>query len=407
MSGGLTKATLWEVESRDDDVVRVEGSDVDVQFNPDSLRLTLRNQVEGGESRGRQVRQHVGKSSTELSFDLLFDTADEVRDDGEARDVRERTAMVERFLVPPVENGERKESPPMVEFHWGSLILDGVMTNLSIDFELFSPDGIPLRARMSVSIQEQDPRYQYLEAGAGSNEASSAKSKGGDGGGDGAGDASDSGRAGDPGSDSRGDPDRTDTAQEGESLSDFAARQGLDPSRWRALADEVDDPLSLPAGQEIPFDSSLGESLGVDSRRGATGGAEASTPARLGLEPGQGGSLARGKALSGAGGLSSALDEAERVGEAAETGAERAAFGAEAGGGAGHRGSEARLSVSGGAEGTDRRSLTFGRGVPLRPRRGGGEESSRPLLRRGGGSRDEGRSRRPADPGRPSWEEDR
>lgn len=48
-----------------------------VQFNPTTLRLTLTNRVEGGQSQGKQVRQHLGPSSTTLSLDLIFDTADE------------------------------------------------------------------------------------------------------------------------------------------------------------------------------------------------------------------------------------------------------------------------------------------------------------------------------------------
>ncbi len=411
MSTGLRKATLQEMRNANGDVEAVEGTEVEVQFNPESLRLTLRNQVEGGESRARQVRQHVGRSSTELSFDLVFDTADEIRDDGTARDVRERTAMVERFLVPKKEDGEEKPSPPMVRFHWGDLILIGVITNLSVDFELFSPDGTPLRAKTSVSIREQDPRYQYLEAGAGASEESPSSRDGSGGQGE--------GRPGEPGSESRGDPDRSDSTREGESLADFAVRQGLDPSRWRALADQVENPLSLPAGMDLPFDSTLGSELGVGARAGATGGSGASAEAGLGLEA-AGGVLARGKALSGAGGLSAALTAAARASARAESGAERSAFGsaadgtAEAGASTGVGDSAVASAAGGGSAGGvasaggsgDRRTLTFGRGVPLRPLRGGGAPGPAPVLHPGGGSPNDGGADGPSDPIRPSWEEE-
>ena len=40
---------------------------IPVQFNPSSLRLTLSNSVDGGTSRGRQVQQYNGSSSTQTS----------------------------------------------------------------------------------------------------------------------------------------------------------------------------------------------------------------------------------------------------------------------------------------------------------------------------------------------------
>jgi hypothetical protein len=384
MSAGLQKATLQEVRNGDGDVEPVEGTELEVQFNPESLRLTHRNQVEGGESRARQVRQHVGRSSTELSFDLVFDTADEIREDGTARDVRERTAMVERFLIPKTENGERKPAPPRVRFHWGELVLVGVITSLSIDFDLFSPDGTPLRAKTSVSIQEQDPRYEFLEAGAGAARESASGGSG-------------SGRPGEPGSDAGGDPDRTESAQEGESLADFATRQGLDPSRWRALAQAngVDDPRSLPAGVELSFDSTLSAGMGVGTRTGPTARGGAGLEAELGLADGAGASLARGRALAQAGGLAAALDAAAGADVAARAQAERDAF-AKTGAGAERPGA-----------GADARARTFGRGVPLRPLRGGPDADPAPLL---GSPRAGGQGgARPAplrDPARPSWEED-
>jgi hypothetical protein len=325
----------------------------------------------------------VGRSSTELSFDLVFDTADEIREDGTARDVRERTAMVERFLIPKTENGERKPVPPRVRFHWGELVLVGVITNLSIDFELFSPDGTPLRAKTSVSIQEQDPRYEYLEAGAGA----ARESVGG-----GAG----SGRPGEPGSDSRGDPDRSASTQDGESLADFAARQGLDPARWRALAAQVDDPRSLPAGQELSFDSTLSAALGVGARSGATAQGVGTGEGEPGLAEGGGSALARGRALARAGGLASALDAAAGADAAARTAAEREAF---------DRPGPADAPVG---EAQDRRARTFGRGVPLRPLRGARDEPALPLLGPAGGEGARGGgSTGPRNPIRPSWEEER
>lgn len=70
----LKKATLFELNP---DGSLKDPNGTEVQFNPATMRLQISNATEGGESRGRQVRQHLGKSSTTLTLDLIFDTADE------------------------------------------------------------------------------------------------------------------------------------------------------------------------------------------------------------------------------------------------------------------------------------------------------------------------------------------
>ena len=52
-------------------------NDIHVQFNPATLHLQISNNIEGGDSIGKQVRQFIGSSSTTLTCDLIFDTADE------------------------------------------------------------------------------------------------------------------------------------------------------------------------------------------------------------------------------------------------------------------------------------------------------------------------------------------
>ncbi|HEX5080966.1 MAG TPA: hypothetical protein VFY40_02900, partial [Blastocatellia bacterium] len=84
----LQKAIIAELDGE------TEKDSFPVQFNPTTLKLTLSNQVEGGDSQGRQVRQHIGPSSTTLSLDLIFDTADEGTTEN-PRSVREKTKKLE------------------------------------------------------------------------------------------------------------------------------------------------------------------------------------------------------------------------------------------------------------------------------------------------------------------------
>ena len=162
----LEKAKLWEIEAGKDAKPK---NPVDVQFNPESLKLALANKVEGGQTKGKQRRQYLGKTSTTLSFDLHFDTADEGTTD-EPVSVRTRTSVVERYVLPKGK-GNQKQAPPKVRFQWGELIIDGIIEDVGIDFDLFAPNGTPLRAKIAVSIKEQDAKYQLLETGPGANQA--------------------------------------------------------------------------------------------------------------------------------------------------------------------------------------------------------------------------------------------
>src|SRR6266849_2069912 len=157
----LKKATLQAIKSdeKGTPLDAPDGDEIEVQFNPTTLKLQITNQVEGGQSRGKQTRQFLGSSSTTLTLDLVFDTADEGTTDKPVN-VREKTAMVEKFVVPK-STDQKKEAPPKVRFHWGTLILDGIIESLAIDFDLFAADGPPLRAKMGIAIKEQDSKYQF------------------------------------------------------------------------------------------------------------------------------------------------------------------------------------------------------------------------------------------------------
>ena len=312
----LEKAKLIKLSNDSKDT---ELETITVQFNPASLRLTLTNNTEGGAQKGRTAQQFTGNSATELSFDLVFDTADETGGGGEPRNVREKTAKVEQFVLPQGPAGKR-QSPPRVKFEWGGLEIKGVISTVSLDFDLFAENGFPLRAKMSVSIKEQNADYQLMKSGPGSSKEGNAPSATGGIG------------FGMPGSLGLGlnlglgvglelglSADFTLEAMAGESLADFAARVGVDPGAWRGLAAGVDGTLSLEAGVEIDVDTSLNLSAGVGVSTGFGADVGASLEASLGLE--RSGSLSAGAGAGATPAASSgfALSAAGGVGAAVET----------------------------------------------------------------------------------------
>jgi hypothetical protein len=369
------KATLQEVSSRPSPTPQVVGSPIDVQINPSTLRLQMANNVDMGKAFARPNTQYQGTSSSTLSFDLVFDTADEGTTD-EPSDVRKLTRQLELFLLPKTD--QPKAVPPRVKFTYGTLEIVGVMSALNQEFDYFAPNGVPLRAKCAVTIKEQKPEFDANLAGPGANRGQGAQPA--------------VPPAGAGGAVARPPSDRTGTALDGESASDFASRMGLDPRAWKGLADALTDPLHLQAGLQIDFATSLSLDAGIGMAVGATaglgvpgaGGGGQGSPASGGKPPTSPvppEAPASGAALTAMGGLTRALDRAT----AARTGgaAARAATAFQPEGSP--RGAPAAAvalpplqatpgggtaSAEAAAVTVDPRAVTFGFGVPLRERLG-------------------------------------
>lgn len=368
----LKKADLQVIDKND-----TATETIPVQFNPTTLSVTMSNSVDGGTSRGRQTQQYNGSASTQLSLDLHFDTADEGAT-AQPVDVRTKTNQIRQFVLPGGEGS--KQAPPRVRFRWGPFTLTGVMTSLSEELSLFSPDGVPLRSKVSVQIKEQDAAFAALKKGAGANPDKKPAAAGA--GSTGAG----------PGGGGSGLFDRAVAALAGESPADFLARNGLDPQAWRGLGDalaNLDDGLELSAGVSIGFDTGLTAGVGLEARGGVTLGLGASASVALGLEGAAGGRVseastrAQGFALASAGGVTSAAQQAASAQAAVAAGAAREAFGGSPATPSGSAPSAAnaraplatstsvRVAPSAPAPTpprADRRAATYGRGIPLRDR---------------------------------------
>jgi hypothetical protein len=316
----LAKATLTPLKANAKPTP--DGPVVEVQFNPASLRLAMTNNVEGGEARRRAAQQFQGTASTTLTFDLHFDTADQLSN-GKFRSVRKESAIIRQFVLP--RQSDPSQPPPRVQFNWGDFLFIGIVTSVTEDIDLFSPGGIPLRSKCSVSMKEQDPRFEGLQSGAGARTNLNASKPGTQ-----PGAAVDN----DPGPDPN-DPavpagtNRTAQAIGGESLADFATRNGLDPTAWRGLASGIDSPLSLPAGKEIDFSSALSSSPGIASGPTAPVGAAATPEVSFGLAPAAGGAAQQGMALSAAGGVGAAIQSVQIAKSADAAAQARDAFAAQ------------------------------------------------------------------------------
>lgn len=196
MSDSVTKAKLF-----------VEGNNtpIEVMFNPAEYSLSngiqyIEKQVPG---RNQPVGQYVGGNGTTLKISLLFNTyqpptLEEPVAGGE--DVTNYTKPIAALVL----IDGKLHRVPKVTFSWGTINFEGVMTSVEEHYTMFLPSGMPVRAKLDVTIKSVDD----ITA---SPEASPKES-----------------------------PDRTKvvTVIQGDSLWSIAAQEYNDPEQWKVIARE-------------------------------------------------------------------------------------------------------------------------------------------------------------------------
>jgi hypothetical protein len=231
MSETFKRASLIEMQPSFE-AEKPDGHKVEVQFNPESLKLTFANQLvqpEGGDqAAGNAGRQFVGAGTTKLALSLWFDVT--AMEKEPVDDVRRLTQKVLFFMTPqPADDDPEKLVPPAVRFSWGSFVFDGMVEGVEETIELFSDEGKALRAGLSLTLSQQ----KILET----NFAGDGRVP--------------------------NQPGRTPLtpAQQGDTLQRMAAGKGKNNWQSIAAANGIEDPLRPSPGQLV--DLSAGVSGGV------------------------------------------------------------------------------------------------------------------------------------------------
>ncbi|MFZ0318997.1 MAG: LysM peptidoglycan-binding domain-containing protein [Candidatus Sulfotelmatobacter sp.] len=224
------KATFQQVSSTGS-----LGAPLSVNFNPTEYTLNKGAQIVEVAIPGLDspILQFVRGQAETLSLDLFFDSTESGMDDN-ATSVTELTDQFYQL----VKIDGTTHAPPICFFSWGadfpgqrSYISTGsqlrngfqcVVESVRQRFTLFSPQGVPLRATLTVSLKE----YKTLSEQIAEINFQSA------------------------------DHTQTHVVQIGETLSQIANDAYNDPTQWRAIADQnsILDPLQLTPGAilEIP-----------------------------------------------------------------------------------------------------------------------------------------------------------
>lgn len=157
----LTKAELFEITWSEDGSPTVGSQPyMTVQFNPASLKVTFSNQVQTDGQGPGSAMQYVGKGDSKLALELIFDVSGAAATD--IKDVRRMTKQIAHFMTPTEDNSgeEPRYSVPGLRFQWGSFLFDGILVSMDETLDLWSEDGNPLRATVSINLSQ--PGIQFV-----------------------------------------------------------------------------------------------------------------------------------------------------------------------------------------------------------------------------------------------------
>jgi hypothetical protein len=190
----------------------VQDKIIPLRFNPTEYQLQKGNNfseiaIPGLES---PPIQFVRGGAEKLSVELLVDTSDSLED------VRVRYVDKLRGLM---NLNIELHAPPIVRFVWDRQVFVGVLESLNVTYILFTPEGVPLRAKLSVALKEYRPAAVQVK------ERPTASP----------------------------DFDKTWVVRRGDTLSSIAGAVYRDSGKWRPIARDngVVDPRSLAPGRVL------------------------------------------------------------------------------------------------------------------------------------------------------------
>lgn len=213
MPSQLQKAYL-EVET---------GGRIECMFNPDRFNFKVTNRWAPDKVKGkpRPELAYSGGEAGSFSLSLVFDTTDT------GTSVTKHTDKLLKLMevdtsIKGYDAARNNGRPPWVKFHWGTDIHSyrAIITSADVTYTYFSYEGVPLRANVTLSLQQYEREGNWGPQ----NPTSGTPT-----------------------------PNRTHQVQVGDTLDRIAARYYGDPTRWRDIAsvNGVTDPIDLRPGSYL------------------------------------------------------------------------------------------------------------------------------------------------------------
>ena len=203
------------------------GETITVLFNPTEYSITKTNTWNFKEVQGSSLPppEFGGGSPRQISLSLLLDNS--VLE--ESQSVLEITQKL--FKMMEVGDGQpaggTRAAPPYITFRWGAVdTFKAVCTSLTCAYQLFQPNGDPIRAEVKLDLKQAEPASTASANSANAVQNPTTRALAGAG---------------------------VHTVQDGDSLPSIAYDAYGDPTRWRPIAEanSIDNPLSLRRGSEL------------------------------------------------------------------------------------------------------------------------------------------------------------
>ena len=203
------------------------GETIPVLFNPTEYSITKTNTWNFKEVQGQSLPppEFGGGAPRQLSLQLLLD-ASLLEGSQSVKDITDKLfKMMEVGDGQPA--GGKRASPPKVTFRWGAVdTFLAVCTSLTVAYQLFEPNGVPIRADVKLDLKQaaQASTSSSASAQKGTNPTTRAMEGHG-----------------------------VHTVQDGDSLPSIAYRAYGDATRWRAIAEAngIDNPLHMRRGTAL------------------------------------------------------------------------------------------------------------------------------------------------------------
>ena len=138
------------------------GGSFAVQFNPKELKLDEKASWKPSEEHGQSkpLLTYEKGEPTQLTMELIFDTTD-TGDNVNSKFIQPlRDFMTARYkddaVAADVKTDKPNVRPCYCLFEWGGFSFNGVVEKVNATFLMFSSDGTPLRAKVSVGMKERE-----------------------------------------------------------------------------------------------------------------------------------------------------------------------------------------------------------------------------------------------------------
>lgn len=199
------------------------GEQIPCMFSPSELSFTVESRWQADRIPGRAAPElrYVGGGGGSFDLSLVFDTT------AEGTAVTTHTQKLEPLVgvdtnLSGYDSTRNNGRPPWVRFVWGTYLrsFKAVVTRLSITYTYFSSEGMPLRAKVDMRLEQYEPEGSF-----GAQNPTSGTPR----------------------------PSRTHQVQPGDTLDRVAARYFADATDWRriAAANGILDPLAVTPGAVI------------------------------------------------------------------------------------------------------------------------------------------------------------